>query len=299
MRAKDIQTGYYAGYISFVWDHIFNNSMKKTKTIFFHVGMGKTGTTYLQYDVFPHFNNIEYIQRTHYHNYSYVKRVEKSSFSNILISREFDDQMKEECQQIHSKFPDARIIIVFRKHGEWLASQYRRSVKNGYADSFEKYVSLGTENGVFNHQEMLYHDKLVFLERLFQRKPLVLFYDDMRKDPWSFFDKIASYTGASYRKEDINLFPRHKSYSEKQLKRLKKMNRSLAGKKTDYSDHNIIRQIQRLYRMIPRYLILYVTQLLPEKDKSPLVPTELVKKIDEFYKDDWIKCREYALEKVE
>lgn len=273
--------------------------MKSEKQIFFHVGLGKTGTTYLQYNVFPYFENITYVQRSYYHHFEYVEKVKKSPEKNVLISREFDHQLEAESKNIHSVFPDAKIIIVFRRHGSWLASQYRRSVKNGYAHSFQKYVSLGTQEGVFNHDDMICFNKIKFLENLFKSKPLVLFYEDMKEDPFLFFDTICRFTGATYNRKSINLHPKHKSYNEQQLKAIRKLNGKVFHHQFGYSQNKHINQMQRIIRMLPRYAVLHSARIIPKgwMGKEPLIPLDELKEIDHFYAEDWKNCKQYAAER--
>ncbi|MFW5777861.1 MAG: sulfotransferase domain-containing protein [Bacteroidota bacterium] len=273
--------------------------MNNEKQIFFHVGLGKTGTTYLQYNVFPCFEKISYVQRSNYHNFEYVEKVNSAPEKNVLVSREFDHQLEEECKKIHSVFSNAKIIIVFRKHGSWLASQYRRSVKNGYADSFQEYVSLGTKEGVFNHDDMIYFNKIKFLENLFKSKPLVLFYEDMKQDPFTFFDTICKFTGASYKQKNINLHPKHKSYNEQQLKAIRKLNGKIFHHQFGYSKNKYINQMQRIFRMLPRYTVLYAAKIFPKDcfGEKPLIPFDEIKAIDNYYGEDWKNCRQYAAER--
>ncbi len=270
--------------------------MQETKQLFFHVGLAKTGSTYLQHKVFPKFENIKYIQTGHYHNFAYVDIIKKSNERVFLTSREFDRQFETELKKIHTKFPDAKIIMVLRQHGGWLASQYRRSVKNGYGKTIEHYFNTQNTGEHWNISELNFYDKIQFAENLFKSKPLVLIYKDMKKSPYHFFDIIANFTGATYQKDKIDLSSKHKSYSEKQLKFIRKYNPYLFKPQFDYSKNRTIRQMQRMGRMLPRYLILYFAKLIPDRlyQKEPLIPKAYLDEIDAFFKDDWEKCLDYA-----
>lgn len=117
------------------------------KNIYFHVGTGKTGTTFLQYRVFSKFRDIYYIQRTRYKNAK--KIINGSNYEKYLISREFDQQLEHEVKLFSADFPDAIPMIVFRRHDGYIASQYRRFVKNGFTGDFSEFFDLEKDKGFF------------------------------------------------------------------------------------------------------------------------------------------------------
>ena len=113
--------------------------------IYFHVGMGKTGSKYIQYRVFPKFKGIRYIQRTSYNRAK--KIIQKEDALKYLVSNEFDQQLEEEVKYWASTFPDTHPIIVFRRQDSWIASQYRRFIKNSYTFSFSEFIDLKNDQG--------------------------------------------------------------------------------------------------------------------------------------------------------
>ena len=268
--------------------------MTGKKEIFFHVGLGKTASTYLQDKFFPNLKNIAYIQRTNYKHFR--KTIENTKSDKIFISNEFDRQLEREVDRFSKYYPQAKTIIVLRSHGSWIASQYRRFVKNGKADKFEDFLDLENDQGDWKQKDLYFFPKIKYLEDKFDYKPLVLFYRDFKDDNFAYFDKFAHYMDVYYNKDEIDTTPKHKSYNEKQLKVIRKFRKKIFKKETNYSDIYTIRKIQRWLRMIPRYLILYSALLIPETwiGSEPLIPREQLQEVDEFYKDDWEKCLEYA-----
>ncbi len=266
----------------------------KKKEIFYHVGLGKTGTTYLQYRVFPKFKGVFYIQRTKYKKSFDI--IKKTNHKKYLVSNEFDRQFPVEIKRIASHFPEAKIIMVLRRHDSWLASQYRRWVKNGYPYSFEKFIDLDNDQGEWKQNEALFYPYIEMIEKLFKEKPLVLLYDDLKKDPILFFKKIADFVGADFNPEDISLKRVHTSYNEKQLLFRRKWNRFFAGTMKE-SKNKYIAFLQNIFYIKPiRYGALYLAKLLPDslKPNEPLTPESHLKRIREFYQNDWDKCVEYV-----
>jgi len=267
---------------------------KEQPIIFFHVGLGKTASTYLQYKVFPFFKNVGFIHRKP----KYLKAAQiiaKGEFDKYLISREFDQQLEEEVSKFAKFYPDTTAIIVLRRHDSWIASQYRRFVKNGHALKFTEFFDLKNNKGLFSIEDLEYYKKLEIIEKYFTKKPIVLFYDDLRKDAFKFFDYIAKQIGAEYNKEDINLDKKHSSYNENQLKAVFRISNII-----DIQKRNLKRQylyhFRRFFINIIRYSTLFIAKLLPNSffsDKDLINKDELLK-VKEYYEKDWLACIDYA-----
>lgn len=262
--------------------------------VYFHVGLGKTASTFLQEQVFPHFKDMEYVHR----NYRYQKVEEvinESKFKKIFVSREFDQQFEDEVSKFAKHHPDTTAIVVFRRQGPWMASQYRRFFKNGHMEPFPRFFDLEKDNGRFKKQDLRYQNYLRIIEENFTKKPLVLFYEDLRKDPIAFIDKIANVMSVTYDVSDINLSPRHSSYSEKQLKFLK-----IVGEKIDLTKEETgnvgVDLFRRFYTNMIRYNTLFLAKILPDSwvANSPLIEQIFLDEIDAYYENDWLAVKEYA-----
>jgi hypothetical protein len=271
-----------------------DNIFYMQKEIYFHVGPGKTGTTFLQYRVFPKFRGIQYIQRTKYKHAKSI--IEKSSADKILVSREFDRQLEREVKKFASHFPDAKPIIVFRRHDSWIASQYRRFVKNGFREGFSVFFDLHHDRGFFKSRHLEYMGMIETLEKCFSHKPYVLFYEDMRKDFKGFVDNLAQLTGATYNYNAIDQTKKHTSYNEKQLKAMQYIGRFIDMRKRTMASNTSIDRILRFGISIIRYTTLYVSLIIPKSffSQSPLISDSELEEIKTAYTKDWELCNEYA-----
>lgn len=254
--------------------------------------MGKTASTYLQYAFFPKLKGITYVQRTQFTQYPQL--IKNSADPVVLVSNEFDRQLESETAKIARLFPNANIIIVLRRHDSWIASQYRRFIKNGCDFRFDEFLNLKEDGGFWKKEELLFLPKLHYLENLFGKPPLVLLHKDLKEDPLAFFNIIAQFLGVSYDKEDISLTPRHRSYSEKQLKAI----RLCSPYKDEPKRHPnaLIHFIKRKWRQIVCYSILYPSALLPESwfGNEPLINPEDLLAVKNYYREDWDSCLDYA-----
>jgi hypothetical protein len=264
--------------------------------IFFHVGMGKAASTFLQYNVFPRFRNIHYIQRTQYRRA--ITIIRKGKYSRYLVSGELDNRLfKNYIREFASFFPETKTIIILRKHDSWIASQYKRYVKNGNPWSFNEFFDIGNDQGFWKQKDLYFFPLISILEKYFNYKPLVLFYDDLRADPEKFIRKIGDFIGADYDISRIDYSHKHSSYNEKQLKAIMAVSQCVNIRRKRKGDNKTLRVIRGLIPNLIRYSTLYVAIILPDSlfSKQDLIPPAFLEEIRKKYNADWEKCLEYAI----
>ena len=265
--------------------------MADQKQVFFHVGLGKTGSTYLQKKVFPKLKGIRYISTHHYKQSK--KILESTNDEKVLVSREFDRQFEEEVRWFTKDYPEARIIIVFRRHDQWIASQYKRHVKNGFFYSFQDFFDIKNDNGFWKKKELDYSSKLRIIQECCVHPPLVLDYDELMTDPFSYVQKITDYMGVAPL-EKVPVEKVHQSYSEKQLLVL----RSFCRKYIRVVPKNHKNKLKHwcFYRpfWILFHLVLYAAKLLPASwvSKQPLINPGSLEAIEHHAVSDWERVKQ-------
>lgn len=264
--------------------------------VYIHAGLGRAGSTFLQYRVFPKFKGLYYIQRTRFRKAGRI--IAKGRHDKYFISAELDirlieDYLKKYCIE----YSHAKPIFVIRRHDGWIASQYRRLLKSGNHWEFTEFFDLENDKGYWKKDSLLYYPVIELLEKYFEHKPRILLYDDLRKDPEAFVQSIADYANAGIDLEKINFSPKHASYKEKQLRTVYTLSGHInLRKKHPFSARwkNIIRN---LGVNIIRYSVLYLTWIIPGSllTRKQLFPdkTQLAA-IREAYEEDWQKCIEYS-----
>jgi hypothetical protein len=268
--------------------------MSGQSEVFFHVGLGKVASTYLQHRFFPKLQGITYLST---HRYKKSKQLIMSgSSSRWLVSREFDRQFEKEVRWFTETFPHARVIMIVRPHGSWVASQYRRYVKNGWYHPFNRFLDVKNDEGFWVKSDVPYFPRIQLVEELTGKKPLVLLHQTLKEDPWNFLNQIAGFCGATYDQADVSLKPYHTSYSEKQLLVLRSLCRKYV-KKVPTGYQNKVKH-WLFYRPWWAFfhLIMYTAQLFPNRwvPQENLTPRDELDLIDEFYKEDWAKVIRYV-----
>ncbi len=284
--------------ILFLWLK-FRINMARTDTtpdIFFHVGLPKTASTFLQRNVFPVFKGIQFVKKHDFKHHDRIIATTKQPV--VLLSIELDLDSKngaKKMKTIATKYPEAKPIVVFRKHGSWVGSKYKYYLRKHGKASFEDYFDPDSTNGVLNNKHLLFYEKIKLLEEQYGSRPLVMFQEEFKNKPWEAIEAIAQFIGATYDKEDIKISTVKKSYSEHSLYYVRRLNRWY-----NY-DHSGIKNktLRFLYKKFSGgilHLVAYYKAITePEKAKAKKVlPKAAVQKINEEYADDWKKCIEYA-----
>ncbi len=268
--------------------------VKEKPEVFFHVGLGKVASTFLQYRFFPKLKNLCYIQRTKYRKAPRI--IQKGLYDRYLVSREFDRQLPQEALWFSSYFPDAQPIILLRRHDQWIASQYRRFLKNGGQLKLEQFLDLDEDKGRWKEREVYFMPYIKVLEQYFSKPPMVFFYEEFQSAPKAFLDILAHSMNAVYDWESIDNSPFHTSYDEKQLKFMRKYGSHFFRKNKALPSNNLARWLMRRTEMLKSYFLLYSALLFPREwvADEELFSPDYLERIRKFYRDDWIACQVYA-----
>ena len=258
--------------------------MSDSSEIYFHVGTGKTGSTFLQARIFPLLNGIYYIPTNRYHKI--FQEIEKSSSTKILISREFDQQLEREVKRFSKKYPNTTPIIVFRRHDSYIASQYRRFVKNGFTGNFQAFFDLQKNEGYFKQSDLDYKSQVALLKKKFTKELIVFDYKDFKENAQNFTLKWTEIMSCSLDNKKVNWSRKHVSYSEHQLKVIKKFGKLINLKKRRVFKNSVLHFFWRIYLESIRYSILYLSFLAP-KNNEKLISKEELEAVKTHFQEDW------------
>lgn len=267
--------------------------------IYFHVGVERTGTKFLQNSIFPTYKGIHFINKDRYPKAKQI--IAKRKHKRYLVSMELNlsPQFEKEVKDFSSWFPNAKTIMVLRPHDKWLVSHFKRIIKNGEKKTFKQFLDLDTEESVYKIEDLYYMNKIQILEKYFKADPLYLLYGDFRKDPIKYLNRIASYVKVDFEIDNINLKPKHTSYNENQLKAIQKIGKYINIDRKKPNKNKIINLLHRIHVDAVRYSVLRISKHLPNSyfRDAPFVEPEEVKAIKEFYQTDWDNAAAYVRSK--
>ncbi len=204
--------------------------------IFLHIGYHKTGTTYLQKEVFSKLKTINYLGRpwreeelrNFFADYKYtndlqfnadetankfVQIVEKILEDNrfdsslpVFISHEslltgaewFGLEVASRARRLKNTFPNAKLIISFRNQADFIESNYRNYVIHGGKLSFDSFLK-NSFAGRYAMFPRLYYDQVFELySDIFGSENIhVYLHEELRGDPEKTIRELFSFLQVS------------------------------------------------------------------------------------------------------
>ncbi len=268
--------------------------MPKKTEIFFHLGLERTATTFLQKRIFPYLPDIYHIKRREYDNYE--KIISETDKNKYLISNEIsNNKLEAEIKNISKRFPDAKVILVLRRQDKWIASQYKRAVKKGYQHGINNFLDVDNDKGEWKTKHLLLYPFIQTIENNFHNSPLILFHHQLEYDAGEFVSSLLDFLGTEVSVKDLTLKPTHVSYSTKQLIIRRWISSRGIFREPNTASKSGVNFFLRLYKKFIRYIILNIALLIPGKllKNKKFIPDAELSKIRKYFEEDWKKCLQY------
>ncbi|MFW6019928.1 MAG: hypothetical protein ACOCPM_05040 [Bacteroidales bacterium] len=264
------------------------------KQLFFHVGMPKTASTFLQNIVFPNYQDIVFIKKRNFKKHQ--KIIDNTQSDKILLSIEINVDKPNgyaKVKTIAGHYPGTKPILVLRKHSSWVRSKYKYYIRKHGGLPFDKYFDLENDQGKIKYENLNYINKIKILEEAFNCRPLVFFQEELKQNPEQFIAQLAEFLQVRYNPEDIKSGTVKKAYSEKQLKYVRRFNNWY-----NYKDSDRPKWIKFAYKKFSALLlhtVAYAGNYLPmPSEGEPLIPESELQRIDQKFQSDWEQAKEYA-----
>ena len=264
------------------------------KQVFFHVGMPKTASTFLQNIVFPNYQDILFIKKRNFNKHH--KIIDNTQSDKILLSNEINVDKANGYNKIKTiarSYPGTIPIIVLRKHSSWVRSKYKYYIRKHGGLPFDKYLDLENDQGKIKYQNLNYINKIKILEDTFNTRPLIFFQEELKQNPEQFIAQLAEFLQVRYNLDDIKFGTVNKAFNEKQLKYIRRFNNWY-----NYNDSISPKWAKFAYKKLSALLlhtVAFAGSYLPvPSDNEPLMPEPDLQMIDQEFQSDWEQAIEYA-----
>jgi len=160
--------------------------------IVIHIGLHKTGTTFLQTQVFPKILNINYQTKV-----DLTTKVEEGKI-NLFSDENLDggsyrlfntvEQRYTILENLHKLYPNAKIILCIRDKDQWLKSAYKQYVVAYKSCSFEEYKRRLDVR--FTHYQVYINEIKKYFDAIY-----ICNFEHLKKNPKKFVENICEFIG--------------------------------------------------------------------------------------------------------
>lgn len=260
-----------------------------------HIGLHKTGTSFLQYVLFPKIDGVEA-----YRGYSPVRRIMRmdpdkkiilsdESFSGDPLKPGYSEAFEKNIKRLKLLFGDPNIVIGIRNQPSLILSIYKQYLQQKGYKSIEHMFNV-QNTGILKHEDLLMYPRIKMLKENFTR---VFAFDQkaLLNKPDEFitaFTKFLDVKNQSIPLED-SIHQSNKSIvSIKQVKYLRKLNKINAGLKHLNPNLGLYGGLFNSLKITPRDIC--QKKMSGKNAEIFQLPEDLAAFIKEYYAKDWDKA---------
>jgi hypothetical protein len=166
--------------------------------IVIHVGLHKTESTFLQKEIFPKIENAEvfgFANRTFTIKTEFSKNkiniISEEGLSGNLHTKNKTADGITIAYRLKVLFPNAKIIVIFRKKDQWLKSLYSEYIKLGGYESFDYWKTNILDSRCLNYEKYSKCLKSLFKE------VLISDFKNLKNDSNQFIKDICDFIGVN------------------------------------------------------------------------------------------------------
>lgn len=272
--------------------------------LYLHVGLHKTGTTYLQECVFPKMNSINLMMNGRLRDEIMKPLVN----GNFLISNEglcgvpwgvyndrfrcwnFDDRRAGyfdtfcmSMRKLQALFPNARLVLGIREHQRWVTSLYKQYLHEGGTKCFRDFFSAENGRGILRIVDVTFARRIELLCQLFKDMPIIYSLESIKTDIGSLVAQIGGMDEAAARgmlESPVRRNPGVGYYQGKLLRFLNRMDKALASKRL----LRLTNPVFRRWKVTPRDICQYRLGKFPKREI--LMPEDIALRLEEVSFED-------------
>lgn len=268
------------------------------RQIFLHIGLHKTGTSFLQWVVFAKWQDIVLCR------FESLNVIVKKLSENkpVLISNEglagspwdtggFDNtswhEKRKKClRSLRILFLNAQILISFRKHSGLILSLYKQYLAEGGYISFEQFFDIENNKGLIKREDLIFTDILDEIRKNFKKPIFVFTQEQIRNDLGGLLKELECLIGGKAPSLDKVLgVSKNVGVGYYQAKILRVLNRF---SRSYLNPRGILRLNNKFTTMLhlnPGRLCQNRLAFLSKKKLT--IPKEIEDRISDYYKEDW------------
>ncbi len=262
--------------------------------LYLHVGLHKTGTTYLQSVVFPRWPGVRYLRNLTVENFLRIDPEE-----TVLASREgfsgpaLGNQAEKLAflKRLSRMFPDARILVSFRRHASYVNAVYSQYLRYGGTLKLAEFFDIDADGGMLKHDDILFRPYIEAIEQYWGHAPFVFLLSEIMNQPDRLAEDLGALAGtAPPAFNAATPDSRNSSLGAVQAETLRRLNRACGVRLHRDSSTRPYRILRRLSIDPPRLC----QRWSAAAGGRPTMDPALAERIDRHFSDDWRSVEDHA-----
>ena len=267
--------------------------MKSRRKLIIHIGLPKTGTTFLQEIVFPQINYTSFYRGWESPRVKLNTPIDNKiiisdeAFVGGMFSGHWRNEFNKSIENIKLIYNNPKIIIGFREHSSLLLSLYKQFLHEKGVISFDEFFNF-SNTGIIKTEDIQYNYMLSVLNKNFDNV-FVYTQEWMKKDLNGFISNVFNFIGVKENEiANTNVNRNVGVKSIEQVENLIKFNK--INKKLEKINPilSLYSPILKRFKLTPRDICTN-----PKKNKGEIycLPKEQDLMIKELFKQDWNKLK--------
>lgn len=264
-----------------------------TENLFVHAGTHKTGTTYLQKQVFPRMDRGTYVLGTKRRAHRVIYELSKANppvlWSQETLSGVRDLGVYRESQEqilrfVSSSFPGARLILFLREPSQIIRSFYIQHIHEGGTESFPEWFE-GFKDAFY------YGGMLDKLKDMKWGDVLLFDYAQLRNDPDYVVGAMERFVGCRFPDwKETRGKVANRSVAKNGARTLRYTNRFFRCKRNPDGSRFITKTAQ-IMRINPKYSLQEGSLRWLNKVGEPLIDEEALQDLKKQYSASWERTK--------
>jgi hypothetical protein len=257
-----------------------------------HIGLQKTGTTYLQDDLLPRLETVEVIRGWDTHrrlmsaNFNKKIIISDEGISGRLWNGTYLKDFKSNIEKIKMLYGNPKIIIGIRNQASFILSIYKQYLQEKGSKGLDFLINIDN-TGIIKHDELLIKPKIEMLKKefseifIYSQESLKILEQDFLIALCKFLEVDCKLSQKTNQKMEYNVGVKS-NFQIKSLIRLNKLNKSLENIDSRLSLYSIFfKKLSLTPRKICQHHLRHV------KSEEFELSKELKAFIYEYYSEDW------------
>ena len=265
------------------------------KNLIVHIGLHKTGTTFLQENLFPNLPNCLVVRGFHSHRALFSKLLKQ----HVILSDEgiagnvwagnFQEEFELNIERIKMLYNDPLIVLGIRQQVDWLPSLYKQHLHQKSTDDLD--VFFNTNNtGILKVNDLLLMPKIKLVKDSFQ-KVFVYSQKTLLERQGDFVKSFLDFIGEDHDQYSQNPTTKRANVGVKsklQVNSLIFMNRINKVFERIHPQLSLYHPILRYLHLTPRNFAQTALRGIPSQKFE--IDTRLSEFLCDYYNEDWVSA---------